>query len=136
MQRGASDQVPALANQISIQFETSLGQYEALDAVSATQGPYIQSITPGSLSRGTAVTVTFSGVGLTGATAIRFITAAGTIDSSITASDITVSGDGTSLTATISVPAGAAIGSRLVIIATPNGDSVGIDLVINRTNVQ
>ena len=136
VQRGGSDQVTALANQISIQFETSLGQYEALDAVSATQGPYIQSITPGSLSRGTAVTVTFSGVGLTGATAIRFITEAGTIDSSITASDITVSGDGTSLTATISVPAGAAIGSRLVIIATPNGDSVGIDLVINRTNVQ
>jgi YD repeat-containing protein len=136
VQKGGSDQVTALAKQLSIQYEPAWGQYFPLDAVSATQGPYIQGITPGNLSRGTAVTVTINGVGLTGATAIRFINASGAIDSTVTASNISVSGDGTSLTATVSVSAGAAVGSRLVIIATPNGDSIGVDLAINRINVQ
>jgi YD repeat-containing protein len=135
VQRADTVPVAGLGQPVSVQYETSLS-YTPQSAVSSTMGPYIQSITPTTFTRGTTVSLTISGVGLTGATALRFITANGTIDSSVTASSISVSGDGTSLTANITVSAGAAVGSRLVIIATPNGDSVGVDLAVNKINVQ
>jgi hypothetical protein len=47
-----------------------------------------------------------------------------------------VNGDGTTLTATVTVSASSALGSRIVFIATPNGDTVTVDLGINRINVQ
>ncbi len=133
-----ADIIPAagLSDPVSVQYENSVGAYTARTAVSSTMGPYIHSITPSSLSRGTTVTLTISGVGLTGATALRFITANGAIDTGLTVSNISVNGDGLSLTTTIDVSAGAALGSRVVIIATPNGDSLGVDLGINRINVQ
>jgi len=136
VQRGISQQTTALSSPVSIQYENSLLQYFALNAVSATPGPYIQSLTPGSITRGTAVTLTVNGVGLSGATALRFITTGGTTDTSITVSNIVVSGDGSSLTATVTVSAGAALGSRTVFISTPNGDSVTVNLGVNIINVQ
>ena len=136
VQHGSSTEAAALSNPVSIQFTDGPLQYFPLDAVSATFGPYIQSITPGSFNRGTATGVTITGAGLTGATALRFITASGSIDTSITVSNISVSADGSSLTATINVSAGSAVGSRIIVVATPNGDSIGVDLVVNRINVQ
>lgn len=121
---------------ISVQYQNRSGAYTAQTAVTSTMGPYIQTVTPFSLSRGTAITIAISGVGLTGATALRFITASGAIDTALTVSNISVSGDGSSLTATINLSASAALGSRVVIIATPTGDSVGAGLGINKINVQ
>lgn len=129
-------QASAPANSVSVQVNDGPIQYFPLDNVSATFGPYIQSISPGSFTRGTATSVTITGVGLTGATALRFINASGVIDTTITVSNISVSADGSSLTATITVPAGSALGSRVVVIATPNGDSISVDLVVNRINIQ
>lgn len=135
VQRGTTTEAAAFASPVAVQFN-DLFTWNFSTAVSATQGPYIQSISPGSLTRGTSTSVTINGTGLTGATALRFITSSGSIDSSITVSNITVSPDGSSLTATITVSAGSAVGSRLVIIATPNGDSIGVDVVVNKINVQ
>jgi YD repeat-containing protein len=126
----------AFALPISVQYEKPSGVYTAQTTVSSTMGPYVQTIMPSSLSRGETITLTISGVGLSGATALRFITTDGAIDTNFTVSNITVNGDGSSLTAIINVNAGAAVGSRVVIIATPNGDSVGVDLGINKINVQ
>ena len=136
VQRGNAEQTSALSSPVSVQFETSLGQYSALNAVSATQGPYIQSLTPGNITRGTTVTLTVNGVGLSGTTALRFTTVSGTTDTSITVLNIIVSGDGSSLTATVTVSAGAALGSRTVFISTPNGDSITVNLGVNIINVQ
>ncbi len=136
VQRGISEQTIALTNPVSVQFENSPFQYFPLDAVSATPGPYIQSLSPGNITRGTTVTLTVNGVGLSGATVLRFITTSGTTDTSITVSNIVVSGDGSSLTATVTVPAGAALGSRTVFISTPNGDSITVNLGVNIINVQ
>ena len=135
VQRGTLTEASAFASPVSIQFNDFV-TWSFSTAVSATPGPYIQSISPGNFTRGTSTGVTINGPGLTGATALRFITASGSIDSSITVSNISVSPDGTSLTATITVSAGSAVGSRLVIVATPNGDSVGVDLIVNKINVQ
>lgn len=136
VQRGSATQSAALANQVSIQYENSLGQYTPIAAVSATKGPHILSTSPGSITRGTSVTLTVNGVGLSGATVIRFITAGGTNDTTITVSNIVVNGDGTSLTATLTVSGSSALGSRTVFIATPNGDTVTVDLGINRINIE
>ena len=135
VQRGTTTEAAAFAAPIAVQFN-DLFSWNFSTAVSATQGPYIQSISPGSLTRGTSTSVTINGNGLTGATALRFITASGSIDTSITVSNISVSADGSSLTATITVSAGSAVGSRLVIVATPNGDSIGVDVLVNKINVQ
>ena len=135
VQRGTATEAAAFASPVSIQFN-DIVSWNFSTAISATQGPYIQSISPGNFTRGTSTSVTINGPGLTGATALRFIMASGSIDTSITVSNISVSPDGTSLTATITVSAGSAVGSRLVIVATPNGDSVGVDLEVNKINVQ
>jgi YD repeat-containing protein len=136
VQQGDTNPASDISKPVSVQYEKSLGAYTAQTAVSSTIGPYIQTITPSDLSRGTTITLTISGVGLTGSAALRFISASGAIDAGLTVSNINVTGDGSSLTATVNVSAGAAPGSRVVIIATPNGDSVGVDLGINRINVQ
>lgn len=135
VQRGNAATSAAIARAVSVRFNDFMA-WNFPQAVSATVGPYIQSISPGNFTRGTSTSVTINGVGLTGATALRFITASGSIDTSITVSNISVTPDGSSLTATITVSAGSAVGSRFVIIATPNGDSIGVDVVVNRINVQ
>lgn len=135
VQRADTFSVAGLSPPVSVQREISF-PYVPLTAVSATMGPYIQSIAPANVSRGTTVTLTISGLGLTGATTLRFITADGAIDTALTVSNISVSGDGNSLTVEVTVSAGAALGNRRVVIATPNGDSVGVDLGVNRIIVQ
>jgi YD repeat-containing protein len=136
VQRGVSEQTSALAKPVSVQFENSPFQYFPLDAVSATRGPYIQNLAPGNITRGTTVTLTVNGIGLTGTTTLRFITASGATDTTVTVSNIVVSGDGSSLTATVTVSAGSTLGSRTVFISTPNGDSITVNLGVNIINVQ
>jgi YD repeat-containing protein len=136
VQRGGITQSTTLTNPVSVQYETAPLQSAALDAVSATRGPYIQSLSPGNITRGTSVTLTVNGVALFGATDLRFITSGGTTDTTITVSNIVAGGDGSSLTATVTVAAGSALGSRTVFISTPNGDTLTVNLGINIINVQ
>jgi YD repeat-containing protein len=135
VQHGNSEQTTALSNPVAVEYENALSQFFVLPNVSATKGPYIQSITPNNLTRNVATSVTINGVGLTGATALSFITTSGALDSSTVGSNITVNADGTSLTLTITPGSSAALGSRIVVIATANGDSVTVDLGTNTINV-
>jgi YD repeat-containing protein len=125
----------ALSPAVSVQ-RGDVSQLTAVTAVAATRGPFIQSLSPTNITRGTAVTLTINGVGLTGATVLRFINSSGTTDTTITVSNIVVSGDGLSLTATVSVSATSALGSRTIFISTPDGDSITFNLGINVINVQ
>jgi YD repeat-containing protein len=134
VQRGGdSTQSAALTPPVAVQYGNDAGQgtfYSA--AVSATTGPHVTSISPASVSRGATMTVTFVGVNLFGATNLRFINSSGTIDTtSIVATNLSVSADGTTLTATLAVSSGAALGSRVVVVATPNGDSIFINVGTN-----
>ena len=130
---GGSTQSAALTPPVAVRYGNEAGQgtfYSS--AVSATTGPYITSISPASVSRGATVTVTFSGVNLFGATNLRFINSSGTLDTtSIIVSNLSVSADGTALTATLTISSGAALGSRVVVVATPNGDSMFINVGAN-----
>jgi YD repeat-containing protein len=134
VQRGGdSTQSAALTPPVSVQYGGEGGQIELTSpAVTATVGPYISSMTPSNASRGANLTVTFSGVNLFGATTLRFINVTnGTVDTSIIATNLSVSTDGTSLTATLAVSSGAALGNRIVVISTPSGDSMIVDTGTN-----
>jgi YD repeat-containing protein len=131
------DTVPAagLSNPVSVQYPDTI-QYGAMTFVSSTMGPYIQSLSPTSVNRGTTITLTINGAGLAGASALRFVVAGtGAINSTFVVTNITVSGDGTSLTATLTVSPTATLGSHIVVVATPVGDSIGVDLGVNTLNV-
>ena len=97
-------------------------------AVSLTTGPTVQAVSPSSGAKNTSLTLTLSGVNFTGATALSFLTTGGAIDSAITASNIQVNAEGTSLTATITISSTAAVGQRVVVIVTPAGHSLAVNV--------
>ena len=135
VQRG--DTIPAggFSNPVSVLTSETI-QYSALTFVSSTMGPYIQSLSSASIARGATITLTVNGVGLTGASTLRFVTASsGAIDTAFVVSNVSVSGDGTSLTATVTANSTATLGSHIIVVATPAGDSIGIDLGVNIINV-
>ncbi len=103
--------------------------------VSATTGPVISALAPNSSAKGTTVTVTLSGANLSGATSLQFINSDGSIDSSITASNIAVNAGGTTLTATFTVSSSAAPGRRFVIVATSTTRSLSFDTGSNSIEV-
>lgn len=101
-------------------------------AVSATRGPVVTSLTPANIARGTSTTLTITGVALNGAASMSFFNRAnGTPASGITVSNITVNGQGTSVTATITIASNASIGNYVVVVTTPNGSTVRVDIGSN-----
>ena len=95
-------------------------------AVSLTTGPLVQSITPTSASKGTNFTITIGGANLSGATGLSFLTTAGAVDTTITATNISVDSNGV-LTATVTVSGSAALGQRVVVVTTSAGNSLLVD---------
>lgn len=91
--------------------------------VVATTAPYISAISPNQIARGASLAVIISGANLTGVNTIRFSNGSGGLDANITASNISINPSGTSLTATVTASASAALGSRLVVVLTATGNS-------------
>ncbi len=137
VQLGSPTQVTAITGSpVSVRYDSAAVQISAnSEAVSETTGPIIQTVTPYHIVRGTAPTITVNGANMSGATTLRVFNESGAIDSSIVASNLAINPDGTSLTATLTVSAGAALGRRTVVISTPNGDSLTVDVVLNRIEV-
>jgi YD repeat-containing protein len=91
--------------------------------VSVSTGPVITAIAPNQLARGGTISLTISGSNLDGATALRFINANGTLDTTITVSNISVNAGGDRLTAMVTVSAGTALGQRVVMVEATAGTS-------------
>jgi YD repeat-containing protein len=128
---------PAQASGISVQYGPSPRTAPAQNsAVSVTSGPVISSLSPASATRGTTVSLTITGSNLTGATALRFINSSGSVDSNITVSNISVNGDGTSLSADVTVSSSAATGRRVLVVVTANSRSQTADIDTNAFTVQ
>ncbi len=104
--------------------------------VSATTGPAISSISPASIARGAAVTMTVNGANLSGATNVRFINSGGAIDTAITATTLTVNAEGTQLTATVAVASGAATGTRVVVVTAVAGTTPAVAAGPNTITIQ
>ena len=129
VQRAPIDKVGAISGGVTVQKGDTV-QASGLSKPAETRMEMSCSVT-----RGASVSVTINGVGLTGATTLRLINASGANDTSITVSNVVVSGDGTSLTATLTIAGGAALGTRVMVVPTPNGDSIRIDVGTNTINV-
>lgn len=104
-------------------------------SVLATKSPYISAISPSQVARGTAVTVTINGANLTGVNTIRLSNGSGGVDANITGSNINVAVNGTSLTATLTVSAGAALGSRLLVVSTATDSSLSFSNGLNSIEI-
>jgi len=137
VQRGSTGQVTALTDApVAVRYGSATEQDTALSLpVTATTGPLIQTITPASLAQGASVGVTVRGANLGAVAAVRFINESGANDTSVVASNVVVSADGTSLTATLTVSSGAALGRRIMVVVTPDGSSQFIDIGTNTINV-
>jgi phage FluMu protein gp41 len=79
--------------------------------------------------------LTITGVNLQGVTGLSFITAGGAIDANVTASGISVTPDGTSLTATVTINSSAALGRRIIVVTTPSNHSLAVDASSNTIEV-
>jgi YD repeat-containing protein len=91
-------------------------------AGSVQHAPAVTGVSPASAARGASgVTVTLTGVGFTGATAVSF-RLANAADGNITVTNVAVSSD-TEITLTVAVASGAAVGLRVVQVTTPSGSS-------------
>lgn len=92
-------------------------------AVTATVAPVVTGRSPASGARGvTNLTVTVTGWGFTGATALSFLLASGA-DSDIAVTNLQVDPEGLQVTAQISILSGAAVGDRVLQVTTPSGAS-------------
>lgn len=98
----------------------------ASPSVSATKGPYISAIAPGSLAKNATTNITISGANLAGATSLIFIDGSGASDASITAANLAVNGGGTVLTANVTTSSTTALGQRLVIVTTASNRSLSV----------
>lgn len=106
------------------------------NAVSASRGPVLNSLTPGTIVRGTSITLTIDGVALNGATTISFFRLAnGNPASGITFSNISVNGAGTTLAATITVASNVTTGSYVVVVTTASGSTVRNDVGTNLVQI-
>jgi hypothetical protein len=126
------------APQVTVQFGPPARSVSAW--VSAAKGIYINSIAPTSAQRGTSFTLTVNGRDLTGATAMQFVFPPGTSsygrnDTSITVSNIQVNAGGTQLTATVTVNAAAAAGSRMIVVRNSTDTTPVADLGVNTIQI-
>lgn len=91
--------------------------------LSVSKGPGVTGVSPVQISRGTTRTVTITGMNLTGTTEIVFLNSDGTASTGLMAASLAINPAGTSLTANVSVSAGAALGQRVVVVKTPGDRS-------------
>lgn len=133
VRRGTSEDTPVTALfPVSVRY----GNISGLDTVPAApvttmMGPHITAIAPNRLRRGTSVTITITGVNLGGATSLFFLTDSGAIDANISVSNLTSNADGTSLTATLTTPAGIALGQRTAVVSASAAGSLTVKTGLN-----
>lgn len=100
-------------------------------SVSLTTAPHVAGVSPASVTRSASVTLNVTGANLGGATSLQFVRDDGSPDSSVMASNITVNGGGTALTATVTSNTNAPLGRRIVVVSTPAGRSRSINQGVN-----
>ena len=128
VQYGFPNQSPAMTHSpVSVSYGGPEGQYSASASVSATTGPHVASLSPAQVARGATITLTISGANLSGAEALRFLNESGAVDSALTVTNISVSADGSTITATLNVAGTAALGQRVVVVCTSGSCSLTAD---------
>jgi YD repeat-containing protein len=105
------------------------------NAVTVAVQPVVTSVAPGAGARDSVLTLTLTGSGLGGATGVTFLWSSAA-DGALTVSTLSVNGNGTQATLTLTIAAGAVVGERIVQITTPGGTSSPLGTGGNRFTVQ
>ena len=101
--------------------------------VSVTGGPVVTAVTPSTGHAADTVAVILRGANLQGASGIQFFqTNTGYPDSTLAASGVAASADGSTVTLTVTISPTASLGVRVLQVMTPQGRSSGFDLGTNR----
>lgn len=118
---------------LSVRYGTSSNSQptDISGAVSASRGPVLTSLTPGTVSRGAGVTLTINGAALGGGGVRFFNSVNGLPENGITASNVNVNAQGTSLTCTVTAAGNVAAGRYVVVVTTPAGSTVRNDVGSN-----
>ena len=125
VQHGSEFSSPPVSPSVSVAYGSSDAQNSASSSVSAAAGPYVASVAPAAAARSSAPTLTVTGANLSGASALQFInTSTGALATGLTVTGISVSPDGSTLTATLAVASNASTGQYVLVVATPSGDSL------------
>lgn len=103
--------------------------------VSLTNGPVISSASPGNIAQGSNSTVTLNGINFGGANGVRLFNPDGSETFGVTASNINVSGNGSSLTVNLSVQSNASVGRKIIVVTTPMAHSVRSDVNVNTIQI-
>jgi hypothetical protein len=97
--------------------------FTAAAPVAVTRQPVITAVAPSGGARGAMeLAITLTGSGFTGATAVTF-RVNNSPDANVTVLDLVIDPDGTQAAVTVAIAPGAALGPRVVQIATPAGTS-------------
>jgi hypothetical protein len=100
-----------------------------------TNGPVISTVSPAGITQGSNNTVTLNGTNFSGANSVQLFDLNGSADTTVTASNISVNGNGTTLTVTLSVQSFTSVGRKIIVVTTPTKHSVRIDLNINTIQI-
>lgn len=103
--------------------------------VALTKGPVISAVSPGSVARGSDGVVTLGGSNFGGATGVRLFNPDGSETFGVTVSNLSVGGNGSSITVRLTVQAGATAGRKVVVVTTPTAHSVRSDVVVNTIEI-
>ena len=114
------------ASAVSVMFGASAPGSVDAAPVTVANAPVISAVSPASGVRGTPVALTLTGLNFTGATSLVFLFQ-GVADSQLSEGNLSVNGSGTQLTATVTIGASAQVGSRVVVVQTPSGNSTGVE---------
>ena len=120
---------------VSIAVAESRAAFAAAAPTAVAVAPVVTAVTPATGARGATFTLTLSGSGFGGATAVAFLRNNAT-DPAITVSNLVVSADGTQATVDIAIDASAPLGARVVRITTPGGSSTAVGTGGNLFTVQ
>ena len=97
--------------------------------------PVVTAVSPATGAPGATATLTLTGSGFIGATAVTFLLN-NAADATITVTSVAVNVDGTQATVDITIDAGALLGARVVRITTPGGNSTAAGTGGNLFTVQ
>jgi YD repeat-containing protein len=125
---------PVFSHRVAVQVGASEPVFSR--AVSVTDGPVVNGVSPGTLSRGGTSVIVISGQNLAGASAVFFVAPGGGLEPNISVTNITPSADGTSLSITAAVGSNASAGTDVIFVVTPNGNSLTVNTSGNAVQVQ